>query len=151
MRKAYTLEEQYKAYLKEYYKALDEYPMDFIRPLTKGEYLNTRDSYIADKLAEGKKVYPSNINRDLVNRAKDYAMTPAQARAYKTALQEMGVKVKYKTLRLNKAIKSQLDEDVTAYYEKRKEEEKEKNKGIKGKGIDTKKIALEIGEYFFGS
>ena len=145
MRKA-SLNAQYQAYLDKYYEALNEYDMDFLRPLTKGEYKNARDSYIADKLGEGKKVYPSNINRDLVNRAKDYAMTPQQARAYKQGLEEMGIKVKYRTLRQNKAIKSQLDEDIKSFYETKKEEYKKA-----GKDIPTKEISLEIGEYFFGS
>ena len=145
MRKA-SLNAQYQAYLDKYYEALNEYDMDFLRPLTKGEYKNARDSYIADKLGEGKKVYPSNINRDLVNRAKDYAMTPQQARAYKQGLEEMGIKVKYRTLRQNKAIKSQLDEDIKSFYENKKEEYKKA-----GKDIPTKKIAMDIGEYFFGS
>ena len=145
MRKA-SLNAQYQAYLDKYYKALDEYDMDFLRPLTKGEYKNARDSYIADKLGEGKKVYPSNINRDLVNRAKDYAMTPQQARAYKQGLEEMGIKVKYKTLRENKAIKSQLDEDIKAEYETMKESYKKR-----GLRIPTEDLALEIGQKFFGS
>ena len=145
MRKA-SLNAQYQAYLDKYYEALNEYDMDFLRPLTKGEYKNARESYISDKLGEGKKVYPSNINRDLVNRAKDYAMTPQQARAYKQGLEEMGIKVKYKTLRQNKAIKSQLDEDIKTFYETKKEKYKKE-----GKDIPTKEISLEIGEYFFGS
>ena len=146
MRKSYTLDEQYEAYLKEYYNSLNKYDMDFLRPLTKGEYLNSRQSYISDKVREGKKVYPSNINRDLVNRAKDYAMTPAQARAYKKGLEKIGIKVKYKTLRTNKAISAQAEEDVKAYYEAEKERYKRE-----GKEIPTKQIAQEIGEYFYGS
>jgi hypothetical protein len=145
MRKT-SIDIQYQAYLKKYYEALNEYNMDFIRPLTKGEYKNARASYIADKQAEGKTVFPSNINRDLVNRAKDYAMTPEQARAYKKGLEEMGVKIKYKTLRTNKAIKSQLDENIKDFYNERKKKFKQE-----GKEIPTKDIALEIGEYFFGS
>ena len=145
MRKT-SIDIQYQAYLKKYYEALNEYNMDFIRPLTKGEYKNARASYIADKQAEGKTVFPSNINRDLVNRAKDYAMTPEQARAYKKGLEEMGIKIKYKTLRTNKAIKTQLDEDIKADYEARKEYYR-KNKI----DIPTEQIALDIGQKFFGS
>lgn len=145
MRKS-SLESQYEAYLNEYYNSLIKYNVDFLRPLTKGEYLNARQSYISDKVREGKKVYPSNINRDLVNKAKDYAMTPAQARAYKKGLEEMGIKVKYKTLRENKAIKGKLDEDVKEFYKKRKDEYKSR-----GEEIDTEKIAQEIGDYFYGS
>lgn len=141
-----SLENQYEAYLNEYYKALNNYDMDFIRPFTKGEYLNARQSYISDKVREGKNVYPSNINRDLVNRAKDYAMTPAQARAYKKGLEKMGIKIKYKTLRTNKAISAQAEEDVKAYYEAEKERYKRE-----GKEIPTEKIAQDIGEYFYGS
>lgn len=144
--KKYSLDEQYKAYLDEYYNSLHKYDVDFTRPLTKGEYKNTRESYIADKLSEGKKVYPSNINRDLVNKAKDYAMTPGQARAYKKGLAEMGIKVKYKTLRTNKAISAQVEEDVKAYYNQKKDQYKKE-----GKVVPTKDIALEIGQYFFGS
>lgn len=144
--KKYGLEEQYKAYLEEYRKTLHKYDMDFLRPLTKAEYKNARESYISDRLSEGKKIYPSNINRDLVTKSKDYAMTPDQARAYKKGLEQMGLKIKYKTLRTNKAIKEQLDEDVKAYYDMRKGQEKGKQEGI-----DTKKIALEIGQYFYGS
>ena len=103
MKKAYTLDEQYNAYLKKYYESLDKYDMDFVRPFTKGEYKDARASFIADKLSEGKKVYPSNINRDLVNQAKDYAMTPAQARGYQQSLKEMGIKVlRYSNLDINK-------------------------------------------------
>ena len=144
--KKYGLEEQYNAYLEEYRKSLHKYDMDFLRPLTKAEYKNARESYISDKLSEGKKIYPSNINRDLVTKSKDYAMTPEQARAYKRGLEEMGLKIKYKTLRTNKAIKEQLDEDVKAYYDIKKKKEKEE-KGV----IDTKQISLEIGQFFFGS
>lgn len=145
MRKA-SLDKQYEAYLRTYYEALDEYNMDFLRPLTKGEYKNARESYIADKVSEGKTVFPSNINRDLVNRAKDYAMTPEQARAYKKGLEEMGIKIKYKTLRVNKGIKAQLDEDIIAEYEARKEEYRRK-----GLRIPTEEIANDIGQKFFGS
>ena len=145
MRKS-SLESQYEAYLTEYYNSLSKYNVDFLRPLTKGEYLNARQSYISDKVREGEKVYPSNINRDLVNKAKDYAMTPAQARAYKKGLEEMGIKVKYKTLRENKAIRGKLDEDVKEFYKKRKDEYKSR-----GEEIDTEKIAQEIGDYFYGS
>ena len=144
--KKYGLEEQYNAYLEEYRKTLHKYDMDFLRPLTKAEYKNARESYISDRLSEGKKIYPSNINRYLVTKSKDYAMTPDQARAYKKGLEQMGLKIKYKTLRTNKAIKEQLDEDVKAYYDMRKGQEKGKHEGI-----DTKKIALEIGQYFYGS
>lgn len=144
--KKYSLEQQYDAYLREYYKSLDKYDMDFVRPFTKGEYLNARESYISDKISEGKKVFPSNINRDLVIKAKDYAMTPGQARAYKKGLEEMGIKIKYKTLRTNKAISAQAEEEVKSYYEAEKEKYKRE-----GKEIDTKKIALEIGQYFYGS
>ena len=146
MRKKYTLDEQYKAYLETYYSSLSKYSVDFTRPLTKGEYIDTRASYIADKIAEGKTVYPSNINRDLVNKAKDYAMTPAQARAYQKGLKEMGIKVKFKTLRENKAIKEQAEEDIKADYEARKEWYI-KNK----KPVPTKDIALDIGQKYFGS
>lgn len=145
MRKA-NLDKQYEAYMEEYYEALGQYSVDFLRPLTKGEYKNARESYIADKVKEGKTVYPSNINRDLVNRSKDYAMTPAQARAYKKGLEEVGIKVKYKTLRENKAIKAQAEEDIKAFYKAKKQEYKER-----GEEIPTDQIALEIGEYFFGS
>ena len=146
MKKGYNLDQQYQAYLDKYYETLRESTVDFTRPLSKGEYRDTRASYIADKLSEGKKVYPSNINRDLVNASKDYAMSPSQARAYKKALAEEGIKIKYKTLRENKAIKGKLDEDVKEYYKKRKQEYKDK-----GKEIPTEELALEIGEYFFGS
>lgn len=146
MRKRYTIDEQYQAYLDKYYDSLSQYSVDFTRPLTKGEYINAREAYIADKLSEGKNVFPSNINRDLVNKAKDYAMTPAQARAYKKALKEMDIDVKYKTLRENKAIKGKLDDDIKTYYKKRKEVFKNQ-----GQDIPTEQIALEIGQYFFGS
>ena len=43
MRKA-SLNAQYQAYLDKYYEALNEYDMDFLRPLTKGEYKNARDN-----------------------------------------------------------------------------------------------------------
>ena len=145
MRKT-SLEKQYEAYLDEYYKGLSKYDVDFLRPLTKAEYKNARESYISDKIREGKKIYPSNINRDLVNKSKDYAMTPAQARAYKKGLEEMGIKVKYKTLRTNKAIKEKLEQDVKNYYNMKKDKMK-KEEGQ----IDTEKIALEIGQYFYGS
>ena len=145
MRKS-SLESQYEAYLNEYYNSLSKYNVDFLRPLTKGEYLNARQSYISDKVREGKNVYPSNINRDLVNKAKDYAMTPSQARAYKKGLEAMGIKVKYKTLRENKAIAAQKEEDIKAYYKKKKEEYKQK-----GEEIPTQIIADDISEYFFGS
>lgn len=145
MRKS-SLDAQYQAYLKKYYEALHEYNIDFLRPLTKGEYKNARESYISDKRSEGKEVYPSNINRDLVNKAKDYAMSPQQARAYKKGLEEMGIKIKYKALRENKGIKEQLDEEIKAFYEEKKEQFKKDKKQI-----PTKKIALEIGQYFFGS
>lgn len=141
-----TLDKQYQQYLDTYYKNLDKYNMDFLRPLTKGEYKNARESYIADKKAEGQKVYPSNINRDLVNAAKDYAMTPEQARAYKRGLEEMGIKVKYKTLRTNKAIKEKLDDELKEYYREQKEKYQKE-----GKEIPTKKIAQDIAEYYFGS
>ena len=144
--KKYSLEQQYDAYLKEYYKSLDKYDMDFVRPFTKGEYLNARESYISDKISEGKKVFPSNINRDLVIKAKDYAMTPGQARAYKKGLEEMGIKIKYKTLRTNKAISAQAEEEVKSYYEAEKERYKRE-----GKEIPTKQIALDIGQKFYGS
>ena len=146
MRKSYTLDEQYEAYKEKYYETLRESSVDFTRPLTKGEYRDARASYIADKISEGKKIYPSNINRDLVNRSKDYAMSPAQARAYKKALAEKGIKVKFKTLRENKAIKGKLDEDIKTYYKARKKQYQEK-----GQEIPTDELALEIGEYFFGS
>ena len=55
MRKT-NIDLQYQAYLKKYYEALNEYNMDFIRPLTKGEYKNARASYIADKQAEIKTI-----------------------------------------------------------------------------------------------
>lgn len=145
MRKA-NLDKQYEAYMEEYYEALGKYSVDFLRPLTKGEYKNARDSYIADKLKEGKNVYPSNINRDLVNSSKDYAMSPGQARGYKKYLEEMGIKVKYKTLRENKAIKAQADEDIKAYYKAKKQEYKEQ-----GKEIPTGDIALDINDLFYGS
>lgn len=141
-----SLEKQYESYLEKYYESLSKYNVDFLRPLTKAEYKNARESYISDKVREGEKIYPSNINRDLVTRSKDYAMTQAQARAYQKGLKEMGIKVKYKTLRENKAIKERLDEDVKAFYEKEKEEAKKS-----GKPIDTEKIANKIGEYFYGS
>ena len=146
MRKKYTLEEQYQAYLETYYTGLSKYSVDFTRPLTKGEYADARASYIADKVSEGKTVYPSNINRDLVNKAKDYAMTPAQARAYQKALKEVDIDVKYKTLRENKAIKGKLDTDIKTYYNERKKQYQEK-----GQEIPTEELALEIGQYFFGS
>ena len=145
MRKT-SLEKQYQSYLEKYYESLGKYNIDFSRPLTKAEYKNARESYISDKLSEGEKIYPSNINRDIVTKQKDYAMTPAQARAYKKGLEEMGVKIKYKTLRENKAIKTQLDEDIKDYYKRRIKEEKQL-----GKGVDTEKIKLEIGNYFYGS
>lgn len=149
--KKYGLEEQYNAYLKEYRKNLHKYNVDFMRPLTKSEYKNARESYISDKMSEGEKIYPSNINRDIVTSQKDYAMTPAQARAYKKALDETGIKIKYKTLRENKAIKEKLDEDIKAFYDKRIEQEREEAKKTGKKTIDTKKIALEVGYYFYGS
>ena len=141
-----SLEKQYESYLEKYYESLSKYNVDFLRPLTKAEYKNARESYISDKVREGEKIYPSNINRDLVTRSKDYAMTQAQARSYQKGLKEMGIKVKYKTLRENKAIKEKLDEDVKAFYEKEKEEAKKS-----GKPIDTEQIANKIGEYFYGS
>lgn len=146
-----SLEKQYKSYLEKYYESLHKYNIDFMRPLTKAEYKNARESYISDKINDGEKIYPSNINRDIVNSQKDYAMSPAQARAYKKALEEEGIKVKYKTLRENKAIKERLDEEIKAFYDKRIEEEKEEAKRTKKKTIDTKKIALEVGSYFYGS
>lgn len=145
MRKT-SLDKQYQSYLESYYSSLNKYNVDFLRPLTKAEYKNARESYISDKLREGKTIYPSNINRDLVIRSKDYAMTPAQARAYKRGLEEMGIKVKYKTLRENKAIKEKMEEDVKAFYEREKAEAKRT-----GKPIDTERIANKIGEYFYGS
>ena len=145
MRKS-SLNAQYEAYLDKYYESIRKYDVDFLRPLTKGEYRDARASYIADKISEGKTVYPSNINRDLVNKSKDYAMTPAQARAYKKGLSEIGIDVKYKTLRENKAIKSKLDQDIKADYEARKEWYK-KN----GKTVPTEEIALDIGQKYFGS
>ncbi len=141
-----SLEKQYESYLEKYYESLSKYNVDFLRPLTKAEYKNARESYISDKVREGEKIYPSNINRDLVTRSKDYAMTPAQARAYQKGLKEMGMNVKYKTLRENKAIKEKLDNDVKAFYEREKEEAKKS-----GQPIDTEKIANKIGEYFYGS
>lgn len=146
-----SLEKQYQNYLEKYYEGLNKYNIDFMRPLTKAEYKNARESYISDKIQSGEKVYPSNINRDIVTSQKDYAMTPAQARAYKKALEEEGIKVKYKTLRENKAIKERLDEEIKAFYDKRIEEEKEEAKRTDKKTIDTKKIALEVGSYFYGS
>ena len=146
MKKA-SLDKQYEAYLNDYYDALSKYSVDFLRPLTKGEYKNARESYIADKKSEGKKVYPSNINRDLVNRSKDYAMTPAQARGYKKILEEeLGIKVKYKTLRENKAIQTKTNEDIKNYYKNKKEQYKKE-----GKEIPTEQIAAEVGQYFYGS
>lgn len=141
-----SLDAQYQNYLAKYYESLNKYNVDFLRPLTKAEYKNARESYISDKRSGGEKIYPSNINRDLVTRSKDYAMTQAQARAYQKGLREMGINVKYKTLRENKAIKERLDEDVKAFYEKEKAEAKKT-----GKPIDTERIANKIGEYFYGS
>ena len=83
-----SLEKQYKSYLEKYYESLHKYNIDFMRPLTKAEYKNARESYISDKINDGEKIYPSNINRDIVNSQKDYAMSPAQARAYKKALEK---------------------------------------------------------------
>ena len=40
----------------------------------------------------------------------------------------MGIKVKYKTLRENKAIETKLQEDIKDYYKKRIEEENRRNK-----------------------
>ena len=145
MRKT-SLEKQYQSYLEQYYESLNKYDVDFLRPLTKAEYKNARESYISDKLREGKAIYPSNINRDLINKSKDYAMTPAQARAYKKGLEEMGIKVKYKTLRTNKAIKEQHVEDVKEFYKRKIEEAKKL-----GKPVDTEKISLDVGRYFYGS
>lgn len=141
-----SLDAQYQNYLDKYYESLHKYNVDFLRPLTKAEYKNARESYISDKMSDGEKIYPSNINRDLVTRSKDYAMTQAQARAYQKGLREMGINVKYKTLRENKAIKERLDEDVKAFYEREKAEAKKT-----GKPIDTERIANKIGEYFYGS
>lgn len=141
-----SLEKQYESYLEQYYSSLSKYNVDFLRPLTKAEYKNARESYISDKLRENQRIFPSNINRDLVTRSKDYAMTPAQARAYQKGLKEMGINVKYKTLRENKAIKEKMEEDVKAFYEKEKAEAKRQ-----GKEIDTERIANRIGEYFYGS
>lgn len=146
MSRTTSLDKQYENYLEKYYESLSKYNVDFLRPLSKAEYKNARESYISDKINSGEKIYPSNINRDLVTKSKDYAMTPAQARAYKKGLEEMGINVKYKTLRENKAIKAKLEDDVKAYYKSKVNAEKKS-----GKPVDTKKIALEIGEYFFGS
>ena len=146
MSRTTSLDKQYENYLEKYYDSLSKYSVDFLRPLSKAEYKNARESYISDKINSGEKIYPSNINRDLVTKTKDYAMTPAQARAYKKGLEEMGINVKYKTLRENKAIKAKLEDDVKAYYKSKVNAEKKL-----GKPVDTKKIALEIGEYFFGS
>ena len=145
MRKT-SLDKQYQSYLESYYSSLNKYNVDFLRPLTKAEYKNARESYISDKLREGKTIYPSNINRDLVTRSKDYAMTPAQARAYQKGLKEMGINIKYKTLRENKAIAEQKQEDVKAYYEKLKQDYKRR-----GEPVPTELLANKVGEYFFGS
>lgn len=141
-----SLEKQYESYLEKYYESLSKYNVDFLRPLTKAEYKNARESYISDKVREGEKIYPSNINRDLVTRSKDYAMTPAQARAYQKGLREMGINVKYKTLRENKAIAEKKKEDVKEYYDKLKEEYTKK-----GEPVPTELLADKVGEYFFGS
>lgn len=141
-----SLEKQYENYLEQYYNSLSKYNVDFLRPLTKAEYKNARESYISDKLRDNQRIFPSNINRDLVTKAKDYAMSPAQARAYQKGLKEMGINVKYKTLRENKAIKQKMEEDVKAFYEKEKAEAKRL-----GKEINTERIANKIGEYFYGS
>lgn len=141
-----SLDAQYQNYLDKYYESLHKYNVDFLRPLTKAEYKNARESYISDKRSEGEKIYPSNINRDLVTRSKDYAMTPAQARAYQKGLREMGINIKYKTLRENKAIAEQKEQDIKAYYEKLKEDYKRR-----GEPVPTELLADKVGEYFFGS
>lgn len=141
-----SLDIQYQNYLDKYYESLSKYNIDFMRPLTKAEYKNARESYISDKLREGEKVYPSNINRDIVTSQKDYAMTPAQARAYQKGLREMGINIKYKTLRENKAIAEQKEQEIKAYYENLKEDYKRR-----GEPIPTELLADKVGEYFFGS